>query len=37
MSRRKREQLEAEQAQLDSLATEERTQTEVIERDSTQQ
>ncbi|MBQ5703823.1 MAG: translocation/assembly module TamB domain-containing protein, partial [Alistipes sp.] len=34
MSRRKREQLEAEQAQLDSLATEERTQTEVIERDS---
>ena len=37
MSRRKREQLEAEQAQLDSLATEERTQTEVIERDSTAQ
>jgi hypothetical protein len=37
MSRRKREQLEAEQAQLDSLTTEERTQTEVIERDSTAQ
>ena len=34
MSRRKREQLEAEQAQLDSLATEEREQAEIIERDS---
>ncbi len=37
MSRRKREQLEAEQALRDSLATVEREQAEIIERDSTQQ
>ena len=37
MSRRKREQLEAEQALRDSLSAVEREQAEIIERDSTQQ